>query len=176
MNKYLIILVLIFTTACRNKVVQYPVSYDNDRERFMQFSQDLNKQILHDETEQIEEYIADSKMEFNHTSYGFWISNSGKSTPTMAKSGDAVKYNYEVSDFDGNVIYSEQEIGTRQSLLGKENLPRGLHIGLQLIEKGDSAIALMPSFLAYGGYGDRNRINGNEPLIFKIKIFDIKKR
>lgn len=176
MNRFLIIAILILTTACKNKVVQYPVAYDNDRERFMQFSQDLNKQILSDETKIIEDYIAKSDLKFTRTSYGFWISNSGQSTPEMTKSGDVVKYNYEVSDFDGNIIYSEQEIGVRQSMLGQENLPRGLHIGLQLIEKGDSALALMPSFLAYGGYGDKSRVGGNEPLIFKIKILDIKKK
>ncbi|MBW7870388.1 MAG: FKBP-type peptidylprolyl isomerase, partial [Flavobacteriia bacterium] len=49
-------------------------------------------------------------------------------------------------------------------------------ISLQLIEEGDSAVSLMPSFMAYGSYGDRNQIGGNEPLIFKVKILDIKKR
>ena len=60
--------------------------------------------------------------------------------------------------------------------MGKENLPRGLHASLQLIEEGDSATALYPSFLAYGGYGDQNKVGSNMPLIFKIKVLDIQKK
>ena len=51
-----------------------------------------------------------------------------------------------------------------------------MQIALQMIEKGDSATVLLPSFLAYGGYGDRNKIMGNEPLIFKIKMHEIQKK
>src|SRR5690606_10373679 len=105
---------------------------------------------------------------FNKTNFGFWISNEAEYTPTMAKGGDYVKFEYEVTDFDNNVIYSKKELGAQGAVLGKEDLPRGLHVTLQLIEKGDSATALYPSFLAYGGYGDRNKIGGNEPLIFKV--------
>ncbi len=176
LRNFLVIIVLIALGSCKSKIIQYPVSYDNDRDRFMEFSQQLNKQILKDETALIQNYIDSTKQSFSRTQYGFWISNDGKPTPEMAKTGDFVKYEYEVSDFDGQIIYPEDEIGIRESVLGRDNLPRGLHISLQLIEEGDSAVSLMPSFMAYGSYGDRNQIGGNEPLIFKVKILDIKKR
>lgn len=172
MNR-IIIIALIVLAACESKVVQYPVDYDKDE--FMKFSQDRNKQILEEDNRLIQNYIDSTGVAFNKTNFGFWISNSGTPSGTMAKSGDYVKYEYEVLDFDNNIVYSKQEIGTKDAVLGKEDLPRGLHSTLQLIEKGDSATALYPSFLAYGGYGDRNKVGGNEPLIFKVKIIDIKK-
>lgn len=175
--KYILIFsLLIALSSCRNKVIQYPVSYEDDRDKFMEFSQKFNKEILSNENRLIQEFIANSPLEFNPTSYGFWISNEGKPNDEMAKAGDFVKYEYEVSDFDGKMIYTEDEIGIRETVLGRENLPRGLHISLQLIEKGDSAVSLFPSFMAYGSYGDRNEIVGNEPLVFKIKVLEIKKR
>lgn len=169
----LLILSVFIMTACENKVVQYPVNYDKDE--FMKFSQDRNKQILEEDNQLIQNYIDSTGVAFNKTNFGFWISNSATTTETMAKGGDYVKYEYEVSDFDNNIVYSKEEIGIKDAVLGKEDLPRGLHVTLQLIEEGDSATALYPSFLAYGGYGDRNKIGGNEPLIFKVKILDIKK-
>lgn len=172
MIRFLLILAILFS-ACKSKVTQYPVNYDEDK--FMKFSQDRNKQILDEDNELIENYIDSIGIEFNRTNFGFWISNSAVSTETMAKSGDYVKYEYEITDFANNVVYSKEELGVRDAVLGKEDLPRGLHVTLQLIEKGDSATALYPSFLAYGGYGDRKKIGGNEPLIFKVKILDIKK-
>lgn len=175
--KIFAVIILIFSlTACKNKVVQFPVNYENEREKFMEFSQDRNKEILNEDNELIQNYIDSIQQNYVRTSYGFWLSNSGKSTPEMAKTGDYVKYEYEVTDFDNQIIYSKSELGIQEAVLGKENLPRGLHVTLQLIEKGDSATALFPSFLAHGGYGDQNKIGGNQPLIYKVKILDIKKK
>lgn len=142
----------------------------------MEFSQDINKMILNEDNELIEYYIEDSDQQFVKTSFGFWISNQGKSTESMASLGDMIKYEYEVMDFEEKIIYSKEENGIKQTILGKENLPRGLHASLQLIEEGDSATALYPSFLAYGGYGDQNKVGSNMPLIFKIKVLDIQKK
>lgn len=142
----------------------------------MEFSQDINKMILTEDNELIEYYIEDSDQQFVKTSFGFWISNQGKSTESMASLGDMIKYEYEVMDFEEKIIYSKEENGIKQTILGKENLPRGLHASLQLIEEGDSATALYPSFLAYGGYGDQNKVGSNMPLIFKIKVLDIQKK
>ncbi len=171
----MILLILAFA-ACKSKVVQYPVSYEDDREKFMEFSQDRNKQILNEDNELIQNYMDSLNLDYHKTSYGFWISNSGETTPTMAKSGDVVKYEYTVLNFDNEVIYSEKENGAQTIMMGRTDLPRGVQIALQMIEKGDSATILLPSFLAYGGYGDRNKIMGNEPLIFKIQMHEIKKQ
>jgi len=176
LKKLIIIFGLISLTACKNKVVQYPVNYEDDREKFMEFSQDRNKQILDEDNELIQNYIDSTGLAFTKTSYGFWINNSGKTTPEMAKSGDAVKYEYEVLNFDNQLIYSKKENGTQTIALGRTDLPRGVHIALQMIEKGDSATLLFPSFMVYGGYGDQNKIAGNEPLIYKIQMLDIKKK
>ncbi|MFA5618877.1 MAG: FKBP-type peptidyl-prolyl cis-trans isomerase [Weeksellaceae bacterium] len=175
MKRGLVIGILILFTACQEKVVQYPVSYEDDREKFMEFSQDLNKEILREDNEIIENYIAGQATIFTKTTYGFWISNSGIPTEEMAKSGDMIKFQYSVHDFGNNEIYSEDEIGIQTAVLGRTDLPRGLHITLQMIEKGDSAIALLPSFLGYAFYGDKNKIGNNIPLIFKVKVLDIKK-
>ncbi len=156
--------------------MQYPVSYEDDRSKFMEFSQDRNKQILNEDNELIENYIDSLDLNFKKTSYGFWISNSGETTPTMAKSGDVIRYEYEVSTFNNEVVYSEEENGPQTILMGRTDIPRGIQMALQMIEKGDSAIVLLPSFLAYGGYGDRNKIMGNKPLIFKIQMLEIQKK
>lgn len=162
--------------GCKSKIIQYPVSYEDDRSKFMQFSQDRNKLILAEDNELIEQYIDSIGQAFSRTSYGFWISNSGKSTETMAKVGDYVQYEYEVFDFSNELIYSKEELGVQDGVLGRMNLPRGLHVTLQLIEKGDSATALYPSFMGYDNYGDQNKIGSHVPLIFKVKMLDIKKK
>ena len=52
---------------------------------------------------------------------------------------------------------------------------RGLHAALQLIPEGESAKLLLPSFLAYGGYGDTQKIAPDTPIIMDVKVIAIKK-
>lgn len=142
----------------------------------MEFSQDRNKQILKEDVELIQNYVDSSDRKFTKTSHGFWISNSGQTSPTMAKTGDIIKYEFAVSDFNDQVVYTKNDHGLQDVMLGKSDIPRGLQMGLQMIEKGDSATFLFPSFLAFGGFGDQNKIKGNEPLIFNVYIKDIVKK
>lgn len=142
----------------------------------MEFSQDLNRQILNEDNLMIQTYIDQSQKKFIKTSYGFWTSNLGETTSTMAKNLDVVKYEYEVKTLNEQLVYSKEENKTQTIVMGKTDLPRGLQIGLQMIEKGDSATLLFPSALAYGSYGDQNKIGGNEPLVFTIYMLDIQKK
>ena len=159
--------------SCDSKVVQYPVSYSNDD--FIKRSQERGKQLLEEEIQWFDTYKNQSDLKFNKTESGFWISNQGAKTSTTAKAGDFVRYTFQVTDLDDNVIYNYNEIGEQKAILGKTDLVRGLHAALQLIEAGNEAKVLLPSFLAYGGLGDNDKIGPNQPIIMDIKIIDIKK-
>lgn len=175
MREILILMVLFSLISCEQKVIQLPVQYENDRQKFMEFSQDLNKEILREDNEMIEKYLEDTSKNFKKTSYNFWISNSAETTSSMAKTNDEVTYELEIKDLNGNLVYSKEELGIQKSILGRSGLSRGLHLTLQMIEEGDSATGVYPSFLVYGNYGDKKEILGSDPLEFGIKILDIKK-
>ena len=175
MIKYsLIFLGLIFFASCGDKVIQRPITYNNDD--FMQRSQERGKQLLAEENQWFEEYKKKSELTFNPTNMGFWISNAGVTTDEMAKTGDFVEFEYQVKDLDNKIIYSFAENGVQKVVLGKVDLPRGLHAALQLINTGNEATVLLPSFLAYGGFGDEKKIDADTPVIMEIKIHDIRKK
>lgn len=159
--------------SCEKKVTQYPVSYNNDD--FLKRSQERGKILLQEEIEWFETYMKNSELTFQKTESGLWISNSGQKTATMANVGDYVNFTYQVYDLDNNLIYSYAQVGEHQAILGKANYTRGIHSALQLIEPGQEAKLLLPSFLAYGGFGDRDKIGPNQPIIVDLKINAIKK-
>ncbi|MBS7332245.1 MAG: FKBP-type peptidyl-prolyl cis-trans isomerase [Weeksellaceae bacterium] len=174
MKKFaLLIIASIGFVSCDNQIVQYPVSYSNDD--FMQRSQERGKMLLQEEIQWFEEYKKTSDLTFNKTESGLWISNSGQKTETMANVGNYVNFTYQVYDVKGNLIYPYSEIGTQKIILGKADIARGLHAALQLIEPGQEARVLLPSFLGYAGYGDDNKIEPNQPLILDVKVNEIKK-
>lgn len=163
-----------FFFACGDQVVQRPVVYHNDD--FMKRSQERGKLLLAEENEWFKEYRDKSALTFSQTSMGFWISNSAIASEDMAKQGDFISYDYQVKNLDNSLIYSYQENGLQKAVLGKVDLPRGLHAALQLISANDSATILLPSFLAYGGFGDQKKIDADTPVIMEIKVHEIRKK
>ncbi len=163
-----------FFFACGDRVVQRPVVYHNDD--FMKRSQERGKLLLAEENEWFKEYRDKSALTFTQTSMGFWISNSAIASEDMAKQGDFILYDYQVKNLDNSLIYSYQENGLQKAVLGKVDLPRGLHAALQLISANDSATILLPSFLAYGGFGDQKKIDADTPVIMEIKVHEIRKK
>ncbi|WP_313384267.1 FKBP-type peptidyl-prolyl cis-trans isomerase [Chishuiella sp.] len=167
------LLVLITIFSCDQKVIQYPVSYSNDD--FMQRSQERAKKIHQEELQWFDDYIKKNNQKFVKTSSGFWISNDGKRTESTANTGDYIEFEYQVSDLKDNIIYSFEDNKTQKVVIGKSDLTRGVNSALQLIPEGESAKLLLPSFLAYGGYGDQSKIAPDEPIIVDLKIKKIKK-
>lgn len=174
MKKIALVAFAVFAlSSCDKKVVQYPISYSNDD--FMKRSQERGKLLHQEELQWFDEYMKTSDQKFVKTSSGFWISNSGEKTPQTANKGDYIEFEYQVTDLKNNIIYSFQENGVKKAILGKVDLARGLHAGLQLIPEGETAKLLLPSFLGYGGYGDEGKIGPDEPIIMDVKVIKIKK-
>ncbi len=175
MKKIILASILLTTLwSCDNQVVQYPVSYKNDD--FMTRSQERNKTLLKEEIEWFNNYKEKSNLTFTKTESGLWISNQGQKSTTTAKLGDYVNYTYQIYDLDNNVIYDYNEIGDEKIILGKADIIRGIHSALQLIEEGKEARILVPSFLGYGGLGDDDKIDPNQPLVIDLKINQITKK
>ena len=173
MKKILVALVASFTLlSCDNQIVQYPVSYSNDD--FMKRSQERGKMLLQEELQWFDDYKKQSDITFNKTESGLWISNQGIKTENTARTGDYVNFNYQILDVKGNIIYAFNEIGNQKIILGKADITRGLHAALQLIEPGQEARVLLPSFLGYAGYGDDKKIEPNQPIIMDIKVNEVK--
>lgn len=175
MKKYILVLIGgISLWSCENQVVQYPVSYNNDD--FMQRSQERGKSLLKEEIEWFNEYKKKhTDFTFNKTESGIWISNQGVKTEQTANVGSYVNFTYQVYDINDQIIYSFDQIGEQKIILGKAKIARGIHSAIQLIEPNQQTRILLPSFLAYGGIGDNNKIEPNQPIIVDILIKEVKK-
>ena len=87
----------------------------------------------------------------------------------------AYKIRFECASIENNILYSFNDNKVQKIILGKADIVRGLQAGLQLIPEGETAKLLLPSFLAYGGYGDTQKIAPDSPIIMDVKVLKIKK-
>ena len=142
----------------------------------MKQSVERNKEILAYERKLIKEIIEKDTLHTYHTPNNiYWYYYNVKDTTQsyQLKEDDVVLMSYNIRTFSNDTIYSFKDIGERDFKIDKEDYFQGLRTGIKLLKKGESATFFFPSSLAYGFYGDKNKIGTNQPLISTIKIIDI---
>ena len=76
-----------------------------------------------------------------------------------------------MQDFDGTKVYSQPK-GFRDIPIGKVNDIKAVENAVTKLKTGEEATLLVPSALAFGPYGDGNKIGNDIPLIIKLKIIN----
>ena len=168
-NSIIIISLLIF--SCSNPEPRKPILRKSSS--FLQESIERNKVINKIEEKALFDYMKnDSTNQYIASENGFWYyyqkRNTSKAQHISVK-GDIILYTYQIKDVNGKLVYSEAEIGNRSYHVDKQEIIAGLHDGLKLLKEGEQVTFLFPSHKAYG-YAGYKKINGNQPLIFTVKI------
>ena len=85
------------------------------------------------------------------------------------KDGELVSYEYDLYDFNQEKLY-EKPNQNIDAPLGKFEELKAVEDAVRYMKKGEKATLLVPSVLAFGTYGDDEKIPNDMPLIIKIKI------
>ncbi|WP_405604775.1 gliding motility-associated peptidyl-prolyl isomerase GldI [Polaribacter sp. Asnod1-A03] len=118
----------------------------------------------------------DSTRHYTVSSNGFWytyINKVEENTPTP-KLGDIVELEYNITDLEGNVIYSEEELGVKEYKVDKEDFISALQVGIKLMKVGETITFVIPSYNAFGISGDRNKIGINQSIKSTVTLINIK--
>lgn len=146
------------------------------------------------EEELIEEYLSANQIEgFNKTNEGLYqkISNTGNEESEESKSGDLVRFTFQMYQLDNPNTIAENAANTpAQTTLGNSSNLEFLNLGLLGVKKDMELEMLIPSHLGFESgpqvfpyqirkdLFDRGYINQvarpNEPLRIKIKIVEIR--
>jgi gliding motility-associated peptidyl-prolyl isomerase len=172
MKHLLLLLILaIGFVSCKSPEARLPESVQSGS--FIKKSVERNKNLNENERLKIETIISNNPdKEYIISENGFWYSyNTRVEKDTITPQfGDRVNFNYNVSDLDGAVIYSKDQLGTIEYLMDKEILFTGLREGLKLMKPSEVITFIFPSQIAYGYYGDDNKIGTNIPLVCEVTL------
>ncbi len=170
---------LLFVSCGKQPEPRHPVEQKSGSFLF-NASIEKNKKINKQEETYIKELIeADSIREYHLSKSGFWYyyvtkdSTNGQSPDV----GDRIKFEYNLSDINGNEILSTEDIGEQIYHVDQSNqeLISGIREGLKLMHVGETVTFLFPSYKAFGYYGYEGYIGPNTPLQSTITLNSIEK-
>ena len=173
MNFWRILLVLFILVGCKPSEARRPLQQNSGR--FIDTSVQINKARNNQEYTAIQKLVDAAKTPFHVSDYGFWYQFTKKNeqeryTPQF---GDQVLYSYGIKNLAKKWIYPTDESVKKTYFVAQEELIAGLREGLKLMKKGESATFIFPSQMAYGYYGDDDKIGTNTPLIYEVTVHDI---
>lgn len=136
----------------------------------------------------LEKAVKDNKFDnklVNGVYFKKTLTNKEKQTP---KEGDKVKVHYIGKFVDGKLFDTSVESAAKEAnkyqqgrpyeplefSIGKHMMIPGFEEAVKMMNKGEKAIVLIPSKLAYGAQG-RGEIAPATPLIFELELVDIVK-
>jgi len=133
-----------------------------------------NKKIVELENQDIELFLKRYKWEMTQTNTGLRYEITKKGTGKKITAGETVVLEYKTLLLTGEEIYDSKNDRKIEFIVEKTAEVAGLQEAVQLMNRGDEARLIIPSYLAYGASGDGYKIKPYQTIIMKIVIKDMR--
>lgn len=168
--KKLIFISLLGLVSCHKNVQTHPPVGGILSQKDLDVSKERTKKLNTIERQQIQEWISGQPEKFYTMPLNYWVNKEGFSKKEKKEVGEIISYKYDIYDFDMKKVY-EHSIQYNNARLGKMEELKAVEDALYYIDNGEEVTLLVPSSLAYGTYGDEDKIDNDVPLIIKLKSF-----
>ncbi len=177
MNRVLTILgILALAISCGEPEARWPVEAKSGS--FLKLSAERNRRLLEQEEALMAQLMArDSAHTYQESASGthFYYEVKSETPGYKPQPDDLVTLRYNLTTWNDEPLYREEEIGTLRYKVDKQELFPGLRNSVKLLQEGETAVFLFPSSLGYGYHGDNDRIGPNLPLKSRITLLKIEK-
>lgn len=174
MKKIVSIFFLIFVIfACRPEKTAKELTKGNwSDDHSVDFNQEIN------EREQIQirlflEHFKSLKMKSTDSGLRYMIFKNGDGQ-SVAKSGQTVYTRLKIELLNGTVCHETPKGETENFVLEHGDKESGVHEALRYMKKGDRAKLILPSHLAHGLLGDRDKIPPQSILYIDLELVELK--
>lgn len=132
-----------------------------------------NKIFNANQLDDIDDYVQRHQFRIDTTATGLRIKINKTGSGPLPDKSNTVTINYSVTLLDGAECYNSDSSGAWKFSLSHDDVPKGLHETVSMMKVGDKALAILPSYLAYGITGDGNKIPPHAALIYQIELLKI---
>lgn len=175
MRVILFLLFIVSIISCKSPEPRKPVTRKTNTS-FLKKSVEINRKLIERDENKIEDIIkADTTKNYIQSQRGFWYTfdKEIKNDTVKPQKGDKLIFEYSLQELDGDVLYTKEQLGTKEYITDQEILFSGLRDGLKLMNEGETITFLFPSHKAFGYYGDQNKIKGNMPVKAQVTLLEI---
>ena len=134
----------------------------------------LKKENIQEQDSTIKAYLAHRKdliMKESKSGLRYKIYENGKKV--KAESGDSASVKLRIKLLDGTFCYQTDSKELDQFLIDRNNIESGINEAVQYMHLGDSAKLIIPSHLAHGLLGDRDKIPPLSTLLVDIHLIEL---
>jgi len=156
------LLLVVFLSSCGKKEARRPVMIKTDT--FLKESAKKNREILEDQQAVMDSIIArDTLHTYLRSEDGFkyYYVTENKEETYKPVFGDVVELTYR------------EDIKTITYIVDKQELFQGLRQAIKLLKEQEEAVFFFPSEIAFGYYGDKEKIGINKPIRAQVHILKI---
>lgn len=143
-----------------------------DTKRRDEVLEKANRYLVIQEEEAISEYVERHQLNVVETGTGLRYCIVRQGDTEQIKRGEVISMEYEVRLLTGDLVYSSKADGPKTFLVGRGGVELGLEEAVLHLHKGDVAVIIIPSRLAYGLLGDGDRVPPRAALVYKVKIIN----
>jgi FKBP-type peptidyl-prolyl cis-trans isomerase FkpA len=168
MRIFVIIFLLFSCTEKQNKEI-------NDVKWSKENSVDLNKNLLLEEELDIQVFLASKpswKTIKTGTGLRYYIYEKGSGL--LAKPDMEAEVSYKINLLNGKLCYQTEEGETQKFKVDKSDVESGIQEGIKKMNEGDKARLIIPSHLAHGLIGDRDKIPPLTTIVVDIHLLKLK--
>ncbi len=167
------IFLIVFSFSCSEPKPRKPINHTTGMDQASSIA--FNKRLYESEANMIQNFMKnDSLHQFIDSQHGFWYAYINKvESDVMPVKGNRISLQYDIWDFNGNEIYSKDEIGNVLYKVDQEEIIKGLQEGVKWMHIGEKIIFLLPSHKAYAYHGDENKIGPNMPIVVTVELLSI---
>lgn len=162
-NLFFVICIFCCLNSCSKPAPQLPSNKGSNVDGKTAILLEFNKKLALKEDSALQ-LFAEKQKGFTKNKIGFWYKIIHSTNGKLLKENDCCRFEYKMLMISGKFLQSKQQ----EIIIGKKEIVVGLEEALKIMHKGESAIFIIPWYLAYG-------MNGNEPLIspFTSLIFQV---
>ena len=175
----LAIVLLFFCISCKHSYQQkIIVERDDEVDNFFIHA---NKKIIQSEEKKIDSLIEDADVPFSRHSSGIRFFsdsyNNSFDSLTFPVDGDVVliAYNCFVFEDVDNMSDDSYLMDTISFKIGYSKQMKGLNYGIKLLQIGDKAKIIIPSYLGFGMSGYGKSVPPYSTLLLNVKLLNIEK-
>jgi FKBP-type peptidyl-prolyl cis-trans isomerase FkpA len=133
----------------------------------------MNREKQQIEFDSLQSFVHHRQWKMEKTSTGMYYEIVKTKGGIQIEKGNLVSLFYKIYLLDGSLCYDNSLTHPIRFKVGEDHVESGLHQLMPLLRVGDEVRVVMPSYLAFGFSGDGNKIPGDAPLYYEIKVVTV---